>query len=227
MFLVKLFSKSLRGLGQRPKVLERKQNDTMTIKQTIQSIRKNDPAIHSNSEVWLYPGLWAIIYHKLASRLYRSRRYFLARLISQWARRRTGIEIHPGATIGNGLFIDHGAGVVIGETCIIGNNVLIFHGVTLGGTGKGEGKRHPTIEDSVVIGAGATILGDIKIGTGAKIGAGALVIADVPKSSTIVGEPARNTKLEASLRSEIYALKSRVEALESCLHAARENGLAF
>jgi len=159
-----------------------------------------------------------MIFHRWANKLYRSGCFFLARLISQWARRRTGIEIHPGAEIGHGLFIDHGAGVVIGETCIIGDNVLIYHGVTLGGTGKDEGKRHPTVESGVVIGAGATILGDIKIGTNAKIGADALVLTDIPAYSTIVGEPARNTRLEASLRSEIAALKVRVEALEKSLN---------
>ena len=190
----------------------------MTAKRIIQTIRQNDPAIRSNREAWLYPGLWAMIFHRWANKLYRSGCFFLARLISQWARRRTGIEIHPGAEIGHGLFIDHGAGVVIGETCIIGDNVLIYHGVTLGGTGKDEGKRHPTVESGVVIGAGATILGDIKIGTNAKIGADALVLTDIPAYSTIVGEPARNTRLEASLRSEIAALKVRVEALEKSLN---------
>jgi len=191
--------------------------DNMTTKRIIQAIRKNDPAIRRNREAWLYPGLWAVIYHRLANKLYRSRRFFLARLVSQWARRRTGIEIHPGATIGHGLFIDHGAGVVIGETCIIGDDVLIFHGVTLGGTGKDEGKRHPTVEDGAIIGAGATILGNIKIGTGAKIGAGALVLTDIPANSTIVGEPARNTRLEASLRNEITAIKARVDKLEKAI----------
>ena len=189
----------------------------MTAKRIIQAIRQNDPAIRSNCEAWLYPGLWAVLFHRLSGKLYRRGRFFWARLVSQWARRRWGIEIHPGATIGHGLFIDHGAGVVIGETCVIGDDVLIYHGVTLGGTGKAHGKRHPTVESDVVIGAGATILGDIKIGTGAKIGAGALVLKDVPPGSTIVGEPARDTQLEASLRSEIAGLKSRVEALENAI----------
>ncbi|MCL2404455.1 MAG: serine O-acetyltransferase [Defluviitaleaceae bacterium] len=189
----------------------------MTAKKIIQAIRHNDPAIRSNREAWLYPGLWAVLLHRCANKHYRKHRFFLARLISQWARKLTGIEIHPGATIGHGLFIDHGAGVVIGETCIIGDNVLIFHGVTLGGTGKQDGKRHPTIHDGASIGAGATILGNIKIGTGAKIGAGALVISDVPNYTTFVGEPARNTRQEASLRSEINALKARVDELEKAV----------
>jgi len=183
----------------------------MKIKHTIESIRRNDPAIRTRLEVWLYPGLRAIIYHKLASRLYKRGWFFLARYISQRCRRRTGIEIHPGATIGQGLFIDHGAGVVIGETCEIGSNVLIYHGVTLGGTGKIAGKRHPTVGDGAIIGAGAIILGDIKIGTNAKIGAGALVIKDVPDNGTVVGEPGRLTQTEASLRNEIATLKAQLE----------------
>jgi len=185
----------------------------MTAKRIIQTIKRNDPAIRTNREAWLYPGLWAVIYHRLANKLYRRGWFFLARLISQRTRRRTGIEIHPGATIGHGLFIDHGAGVVIGETCVIGDDVLIYHGVTLGGTGKDTGKRHPTVEDGAIIGAGATVLGNIKIGTGAKIGAGALVLKDVPAGDTVVSEPGRNTKLEASLRSEIAALKKRIDEL--------------
>ncbi|MCL2361062.1 MAG: serine O-acetyltransferase [Defluviitaleaceae bacterium] len=188
----------------------------MKIKSTVNAIKQNDPAIRSTSEAWLYPGLWAVIYHKFAGWLYRRGRFFLARLVSQWARRRTGIEIHPGATIGRGLFIDHGAGVVIGETCVIGDNVLIYHGVTLGGTGKTSGKRHPTVGEGAIIGAGAIVLGDIKIGAGTKIGAGALVIKDVPDGSTVVGEPSRNTQFETSMRSEIAALKEQMEYMKSC-----------
>ena len=175
---------------------------------------KNDPAIRSRREVWLYPGLWAVLYHRLTNKLYRSGWFFLARLISQRARRRTGIEIHPGATIGHGLFIDHGAGVVIGETCIIGDDVLIYHGVTLGGTGKTAGKRHPTVGDGVIIGAGAKILGNINIGAGAKIGTNAIVLKDVPAGDTVVSEPGRNTRLEASLRKEIAELKEQIEELK-------------
>ena len=186
----------------------------MTSKRIIQAIMKNDPAIRTRKEAWLYPGLWAVLYHRLASKLYRSGWFYLARYISQRARRRTGIEIHPGATIGHGLFIDHGAGVVIGETCVIGDDVIIFHGVTLGGTGKETGKRHPTVEDGAFISAGATILGNIKIGAGAKIGTNAIVLKDVPAGDTVVCEPARNTRLEASLRNEIEALKEQVEKLK-------------
>ena len=187
----------------------------MTAKRIIQNIRQNDPAIRSRLEVWLYPGLWAVLWHRLANWLYRRRLFFLARFISQRARRRTGIEIHPGATIGHGLFIDHGAGVVIGETCVIGNDVLIYHGVTLGGTGKVSGKRHPTVCDGVIIGTGATVLGDIKIGTDAKIGAGALVLKDVPDGAVIVGEPGRVVGAESSIRNEIAALTARIDKLEN------------
>jgi len=194
----------------------------MTAKRIIHAIRQNDPAIRTNREAWLYPGLWAVLYHRLSGRLYRRRWFFLARLISQWARRRTGIEIHPGATIGQGLFIDHGAGVVIGETCVIGDDVLIYHGVTLGGTGKEIGKRHPTIGNGVIIGAGSIILGDILVGAGAKIGAGAMVIKDVPENGTIVGEPGRNPHTEASLRSEVEALKERIDALEAAVRILQQ-----
>ena len=180
----------------------------------MRTIRRQDPAVRSYIEVLLYQGFWAIFFHIIAHGLYRIRLYFIARFVSQIARFLTGIEIHPGAKIGTGVFMDHGNGIVIGETCEIGSNVTIYQGVTLGGTGKIDGKRHPTVEDGVVIGAGATILGNIKIGTGAKIGAGALVIKDVPPNSTIVGEPARNTRKEPCLRAEIAALKARVSALE-------------
>ena len=185
----------------------------MKLSKLFPAIRQQDPAIRSNLEILLYQGFWAMFHHKIANRLYRWRLYFLSRAVSQHSRFLTGIEIHPGATIGNGVFIDHGAGVVIGETCVIGNDVLIFHGVTLGGTGKVADKRHPTVCDNVIVGAGATVLGDIKIGTGAKIGAGAMVLKDVPAGAVIVGEPGRDTKKEASLRGEITELKARLDAL--------------
>lgn len=153
---------------------------------------ERDPAATSAwSAYFNYPGLKAIRWHRVSHRLYSGGHSFLARVLSQWARHRTGIEIHPGATIGEGLFIDHGMGVVIGETCIIGDTVTIYQGVTLGGTGKERGKRHPTIEDCVVIGVGATILGDITVGKGSKIGAGAVVVNNVPPNCTVVGVPGR------------------------------------
>ena len=154
-------------------------------------IRERDPAIKSNMEVLLYPGFRAILSYRVAHRLYRKRFYFLARYISQRAVRRTGIEIHPGARIGKGLFIDHGSGVVIGETTIIGNNVTLYQGVTLGGTGKEKGKRHPTLEDNVMVSAGAKILGSFTVGRNSKIGAGSVVLKEVPPNSTVVGIPGR------------------------------------
>jgi serine O-acetyltransferase len=161
----------------------------------INSARAKDPAARSLPEIiLLYQGLHALICYRIAHAFYRARFYFAARLISQSARQFTGIEIHPGATIGRGLFIDHGMGVVVGETAVIGNNVLLYQGVTLGGTGVQKGKRHPTIGDNVVIGAGAKVLGDITIGDSSYIGANAVVIKDVPPNSTVVGIPGRITK---------------------------------
>jgi serine O-acetyltransferase len=158
----------------------------------IKNIMENDPAAKSTLEVLLlYPGMQAIVFHRIAHKFYNNKMYFLARLISQFSRFITGIEIHPGAKIGRGLFIDHGMGVVIGETSEIGDNVTIYHGVTLGGTGKEKGKRHPTIGNNVVIGTGAKILGPIYIGNSAKIGASAVVLKDVPANSTAIGIPAR------------------------------------
>lgn len=151
-----------------------------------------DPAARSYFEVILtYSGLHAIWAHRIAHALYKRKFYFLARLISQVSRFFTGIEIHPGATIGRRFFIDHGMGVVIGETCEIGNNVTVFQGVTLGGTGKEKGKRHPTIKDDALIATGAKVLGSITVGEGSKIGAGSVVLHDVPDFSTVVGIPGR------------------------------------
>lgn len=158
----------------------------------IKNIMKNDPAARTALEVLLlYPSIHVMIYHRLAHALYKRKFFFLARLLSQLGRFFTGIEIHPGAKIGRGLFIDHGMGVVIGETTEIGDNVTIYHGVTLGGTGKEKGKRHPTIGNNVVIGTGAKVLGPIKIGNSAKIGANTVVLTDVPANATAVGIPAR------------------------------------
>lgn len=163
------------------------------IKKEGQNILTKDPAVKNLFEaIFCYPSLKAILYHKVAHRLYKKDKFTISRIISQRARKVTGIEIHPGAIIGESLFIDHGMGVVIGETVQIGNNVLMYHGVTLGGTGLEKGvKRHPTVEDDVIIGAGAKVLGPITIGKGAKIGANAVVLKDVPPYSTAVGIPAR------------------------------------
>ena len=164
------------------------------IKEEIQIIRERDPAIHSWMEVFLYPSFKVMLHYRLAHKLYEKKHYFLARYISQRGVRKTGIEIHPGATIGKGLFIDHGNGVIIGETAIIGDNVTLYQGVTLGGTGKEHGKRHPTVEDNVMISAGAKVLGSFTIGANSKIGAGSVVLAPVPPYSTVVGVPGRVVK---------------------------------
>ena len=164
------------------------------IKNEIRVIRERDPAIHSNMEVFLYPSFKVMLHYRIAHKLYKNKRYFLARWISQRAARKTGIEIHPGAVIGENLFIDHGNGVIIGETAVVGNNVTLYQGVTLGGTGKEHGKRHPTIGDNVMISAGAKILGSFKVGENSKIGAGSVVIEEVPPNCTVVGVPGRIVK---------------------------------
>jgi serine O-acetyltransferase len=157
----------------------------------VRAIFRNDPAARNLAEVLLYPGLHAVTLHRIAHSLWLRHVPFLPRLISQVGRFFTGIEIHPGATLGRGFFIDHGMGVVIGETAEIGDWVTLHQGVTLGGTGKQRGKRHPTVEDDVVVGVGAVVLGAITIGRGARIGGGAVVVKDVPPHATAVGVPAR------------------------------------
>src|SRR6266436_7562687 len=160
------------------------------ISEHVTSIMERDPAPRSRLEVLLcYPGLHAVWIHRFTHWLYGFRLYLLARLISQWARWMTGIEIHPGAQIGKRLFIDHGMGVVIGETAMIGDDVTIYQGVTLGGTGKEKGKRHPTIGNRVIIGSGAKVLGNITVGDNCRIGAGSVVLRNIPDNSTIVGVP--------------------------------------
>ena len=166
------------------------------IKEEIAIIRERDPAIKSNMEVFLYPSFRVILRYRLAHKLYLKKHYFLARWISQRGARKTGIEIHPGATIGKGLFIDHGSGVIIGETTIIGNNVTLYQGVTLGGTGKEQGKRHPTLEDNVMVSVGAKILGSFTIGENSKIGAGSVVLEEVPPNCTVVGVPGRIVRMD-------------------------------
>lgn len=207
-----------------------------TLKEDVEVIFERDPAARSYLEViFTYPGLHAIWAHRIAHWFYRKGLYFIARFISQVNRFLTGIEIHPGAKIGKRVFIDHGMGVVIGETCEIGNNVTIYQGVTLGGTGKEKGKRHPTVKDHVLISSGAKVLGNITIGEYAKIGAGAVVIKDVPANSTVVGVPAkvvsRNGKkvkgneeqkdslaavqeIFQSLQNEVLQLQKEVERLQ-------------
>ncbi len=164
------------------------------IKEEIRVIRERDPAIHSNMEVLLYPSFRVMLSYRRAHKQYLKGHYFRARWISQRAARKTGIEIHPGARIGKGFFIDHGSGVIIGETTIIGDNVTLYQGVTLGGTGKEKGKRHPTIGDNVMISAGAKVLGSFTIGENSKIGAGSVVLKAVPPNSTVVGVPGHVVK---------------------------------
>lgn len=201
------------------------------IKEEIVVIKERDPAIKKTSEVFLYPSFHAILRYRLAHWFFERNQFFVARWLSQKAVRKTGIEIHPGAVIGKGLFIDHGQGVVIGETAIIGDNVTIYQGVTLGGTGKEHGKRHPTIGDNVMISAGAKVLGSFTVGSDSKIGAGSVVLREVPEGSTVVGIPGRVVKrlngkvhpqdrldqvhLPDPIRQEICKMIIRLEALES------------
>ena len=205
------------------------------------NIQQKDPAATSLAQVLLlYPGFHALIYYRAAHWFYRHRRFFLARMVSQWGRGFTNIEIHPGATIGANLFIDHGAGVVIGETAEIGDNVTIYHGVTLGGTGKSHGKRHPTIGDNVLLGAGVKVLGPIVIGEGTRVGANSTVLNDLPAHSTAVGSPAvvvrqggQPTVPSAELDQRDYPniLEQRLAALERRLafyeaqNAEKESGV--
>lgn len=198
------------------------------IKNEIKNIREKDPAIKSDLEVFLYPSFKAIINYRIAHYFYERKYYFIARYISERSKRKTGIEIHPGAQIGKNLFIDHGMGVVIGETTIIKDDVTIYQGATLGGTGKEKGKRHPTIESNVMISAGAKVLGSFTVGENSKIGAGSVVLKEVPPNSTVVGIPGKVVKnnnvkvpckdLDQSLpdivSEEINELKEKVKTLE-------------
>ncbi|TCL58947.1 serine O-acetyltransferase [Kineothrix alysoides] len=213
------------------------------VREEIAVIRERDPAIHSAMEVFLYPSFKAMLHYRLAHKLYLKKHYFFARWVSQRGVRKTGIEIHPGAQIGKGFFIDHGHGVIIGETTIIGDNVTLYQGVTLGGTGKECGKRHPTVGNNVMISAGAKVLGSFKIGDNSKIGAGSVVLEEVPPNSTVVGVPGRVVKRNnqtlpqeemdqinlpdpvkediAGLRRENSELTNRVLELEASLRELR------
>ncbi|MGE5613060.1 MAG: serine O-acetyltransferase EpsC [Bacillota bacterium] len=198
------------------------------------SIAKRDPAAKSTLEVFLlYSGFHALIYHRIAHWLYKRKLFFLARVVSQYSRFMTGIEIHPGAVIGRGLFIDHGMGVVIGETAVIGDNCTIYHGVTLGGTGKEKGKRHPTIGNNVLIGAGAILLGPIVVGDNAMIGAGSVVVDNVEPDTTVTGPKARvvrrggrkiapsfeldQVRMPDPVSQELCKLQVRIERLEAAM----------
>ena len=205
------------------------------IREDIQAVKDRDPAARNSFEIFfLYPGVKAIRMHRRANFFYRHKMFFWARLISQRAVRKTGIEIHPGATIGRRLVIDHGTGVVIGETAEIGDDVLIYQGVTLGGTGKDVGKRHPTIGNNVMISSGAKVLGPFKVGNNVRIAAGAVVLEEVPDGATVVGVPARVVRLNGEkvkpldqihipdpisqeicrLEGEIYKLSKEIKELK-------------
>ncbi len=180
----------------------------------LQRVLDNDPAARSKVEVFLlYPCIHALIAYRIAHFFYKYKWFFIARVISQLARFFTGIEIHPGAKIGKGLFIDHGMGVVIGETTEIGDDVMLYHGVTLGGTGKDKGKRHPTVGNGVLIGAGAKVLGPITIGDNAKIGSNAVVLKDVPPNATSVGISARNIVRTNKQIVEITTLRGKKQKI--------------
>ena len=204
------------------------------LNETLEAYQARDPAARSKLEILLlYSGVHATLYYKLSHFLHTHHCRFLARFVSQWARFWTGIEIHPGATIGRRLVIDHGMGIVIGETAEIGDDVLLYQGVTLGGTGKDQGKRHPTIGDNVLIGSGAKVLGPFKVGDGARIAANAVVLREIPPDSTAVGVPAHVVKIAGErvayasnvdqihitdpVNETIKALLSRVEFLEGQL----------
>lgn len=204
------------------------------VKEDVKTTRERDPAAKSDLEVLLlYPGVHALLAYRLAHGLYKKEHYFSARAISQTARFFTGIEIHPGATIGKGLMIDHGMGVVIGETAEIGDNCTLYQGVTLGGTGKDVGKRHPTIGNNVMVGAGAKVLGPFKIGDNTKIAANAVVLEEIPESCTAVGIPAKIVRREGKkvdndldqihipdpVAQEIKRLENRLASLEAELAA--------
>ncbi len=202
------------------------------LRKDIAAAKRNDPAARNKFEIWLtYSGVRALIWHRRANFFYRIHLKLFARMLSQWAKFRTGIEIHPAAKIAAGVFIDHGAGVVIGETAEVEEGVVIYQGVTLGGTGKERGKRHPTIRKNAVISSGAKVLGGFTVGEGARIGAGAVVLKEVPPYATVVGIPARIVRIngektqdlipekEDPLLKEVCALRERVFALEEKLNA--------
>ncbi len=203
----------------------------------IRAIRERDPAARSGLEVFLlYSGLHAVIWYRIAHWFFKHHLFFIARLLSQTAKWLTGIEIHPGATIGKGLLIDHGSGVVIGETAEIGDNCTIYQGVTLGGTGKDKGKRHPTLGDNVMVGSGAKILGPFKVGDNSKIAANAVVLEEIPENCTAVGVPARIVRRDGQklcndmdqvhipdpVSQELCKLRQRIEHLESRLQEQQE-----
>ena len=208
-----------------------------SVRDDVEAVRERDPAARSDAEVLLlYSGVHALIAHRVAHKLYKNEHYFSARAISQGAKMITGIEIHPGATIGKGLMIDHGTGVVIGETAEIGDNCTIYQGVTLGGTGKDVGKRHPTLGNNVMVGAGAKVLGPFYIGDNTKIAANAVVLEEIPENCTAVGIPAKIVKREGvkvvndldqihipdPVAQELHKLEDKLASLEAELEALKK-----
>ena len=209
--------------------------------ETLAAYQARDPAARSKLEIFLlYPGVHATIYHRIAHFLYCHNLKFLARLVSQWSRFWTGIEIHPGAKIGRRFVIDHGMGIVIGETAEVGDDCLIYHGVTLGGTGKDQGKRHPTLGNNVMVSAGAKVLGPFKVGDNSRIAANAVVLTEIPPDATAVGVPARVVRIAGErvdyaskvdqihvtdpVQKELQALSSRLEWLEQFIDQQAKNG---
>ena len=208
--------------------------------ETLKAYQARDPAARSRLEIFLlYPGVHAVIYHRIAHWFYRHKLFFLARCVSQWSRCWTGIEIHPGAKIGRRLVIDHGMGIVIGETAEIGDDCLIYHGVTLGGTGKDTGKRHPTIGNNVMIACGAKVLGPFTVGDNSRIAANAVVLSEIPSDATAVGVPARVVRVAGEktdyadrvdqihitdpIQKELQILQSRLEFLEEQMEKEKEH----
>ncbi len=204
------------------------------LRETLNAYKARDPAARSSFEIFLlYSGVHAIIYHRIANWFYRHKMLFMARFVSQWSRRRTGVEIHPAAKIGKRLVIDHGMGIVIGETTEIGNDVLLYQGVTLGGTGKDKGKRHPTIGNNVMVGSGAKVLGPFKVGDNTRIAANAVVLEEIPPDCTAVGVPAKVVRVAGErvdytstidqvhitdpVEQEINELRRKLELLEKRL----------
>lgn len=212
------------------------------LNETLRAYQARDPAARSKLEILLlYPGVHAIINHRIAHFFYRYHLFFLARLVSQLSRHFTGIEIHPGATIGRRFVIDHGMGIVIGETAEVGDDVLLYHGVTLGGTGKDQGKRHPTIGNNVLIGCGAKVLGPFKVGDGSRIASNSVVLSEVPENATAVGVPARIVRIAGKkvdyagevdqihvtdpVQKTLDALTSRLDALEQQIEEQYMQGI--
>ena len=210
---------------------------TEEVRYDVEAFRQRDPAARSNAEILLlYSGMHARIAHRLSHKLYTTGHHFSARAVSQGAKFITGIEIHPGATIGRGLVIDHGSGVVIGETAEIGDNCTIYQGVTLGGTGKDEGKRHPTLGNNVMVGSGAKILGPVCIGDNVKVAAGAVVLTELPENSTAVGIPAKVVRVGGErvandldqihipdpVQQELNALRAEINSLRAIINKGEE-----